>query len=81
MKRIVSILLVLVLLMVCVAFAVTTLSMAQNTCDHTETVPPGQNYSTIITPAETEGAEPSTETTVPELSETMPLEDYIEAVG
>lgn len=25
----------------------------------------GQNYSTIITPAETEGAEPSTETTVP----------------
>ena len=46
LRRVVMVL-VLVLLMVCVAFAVTTLSMAQNTCDHTETVPPGQNYSTM----------------------------------
>ena len=36
----------LALLMVSLAFAVTTYSLAQKDCGHTETAPPGQNYST-----------------------------------
>ena len=39
--------LTLALLLVCLAFAVTTYSLSQKICDHTETAPPGQNYSTI----------------------------------
>ena len=39
--------LVLVLLLVSLAFAVTTISLTQRICDHTETAPPGQNYSTM----------------------------------
>lgn len=39
--------LVFALLLVSLAFAVTTYSLTQKICEHSETAPPGQNYSTV----------------------------------
>lgn len=47
--RRISLVLFLALLLVSLAFAITTYTLTQKLCDHTETVAPGQNYSTIDT--------------------------------
>ena len=39
--------LILALLLVSLAFAVTTIALTQRICDHSATAPPGQNYSTM----------------------------------